>query len=751
MRQSGISTILLWGVRVGIWLLLCTPLVVAPTWFFPYITGKNFFFRIVTELAFGMWLALILVDAQYRPRRGFMLYAFLGFIVVMGLATFFGIDPYNSFWSNYERMEGMVTYLHVAALFLMASSVFRTLADWRLTFHVSVAVSLIIAGYGFLELMNIITIPGSTAGASGIGIFSRLGNQIYLAAYLLFHFFILGFLYFSTRVIWWRIAYALLGVFEFYIFIHTGTRGALIGLVVGLAVSIALLFLFSLRDNKRIAVYTGTLMVIGIILLSAFYMLRDSAFIKRYPLVHRFADINLQSSTAQSRIMIWGIAKEAFLARPLLGWGPGNFIIPYAMYYNPNLYGNEPWFDRVHNMHFEWLVAGGIVGFLAYVALIGSCIGMIWRLWRKRVLPGSVVAALGGFLAAYLAQNTFVFDTIITYLFFVLLLSLVHSLSAEYEQAVTKTYGYQRYAAVLAPLCIVLGIVFASTMHTKQMRVAGGIITMLNTVSSGKTVFGPTNELDAIIAQKTFGTSEARERFVDIAFEASRHSEQIPKSDILLLLSRGIEEIQSEVSRNPSNVRSLITLGKLLQLRAAIAQSLSDRDESIAVYEQALAAAPRYPSTYIGLAEAYLVTGETKKASEAVDSIFQQMVFPNTFVYSLLTVSILDNDFDKAAAQVKRFRSLGNTEVYPRDAVFESDKLGGVIPYAMRNPNSAGREQFLDAIFEFQKRPPSIFLAVSRTKAEVGKFDEARKIALQLAERYPDYKEEVDELLRTFP
>ena len=733
MQQNMVSKALLWSVRTGVWLLLFTPLVVAPTWFFPYITGKNFFFRIVTEFTFG-----------------FVLWTFLGFIGILGAATIFGVDPYHSFWSNFERMEGMVTYLHLAALFLMASTIFRNVSDWRLTFHISLVVSLIVSGYGLLEIMNIIAIPGSTAGETGIGIFSRLGNQIYLAAYLLFHFFILGFLFFTTRNIWWRAVYVFLGLFEFYIFLHTGTRGALIGLVVGFAATILALFLFSLRDNKRLAAYMGGVIIIGIAVVVGFFMFRESAFVARYPLLHRFADIDIQSSTARSRLMIWGIAKEAFKERPLLGWGPGNFIIPYAKYYNPNLYGNEPWFDRVHNMHLEWLVAAGIPGFLAYLLVIGSSLYALWQLWWKRLAPPIAVAALGGLIAAYLAQNTFVFDNIITYLFFVLLLALAQSLSsrdAGEKSAFVPHQGGNIMA--VASFCIIAGIALAATLHTKQMRAASGIITMLNSVSSGRTIFDFTNKLDELVKENTFGVSEARERFVDIVFSAARQSGQVPKSDLLTLLSHGIEEIKLEVERNPENARSMITLGKLFQLRSVVAESIADRDESIAVYERVLQIAPGYPPTYIGLAETYLVTGETHKASEVVERIFQQMTHPNTFIYSLLTVSILDNDFEKATEQVIRFRSLGNTALFPPEATFEPEKLEHVIQYAMQNEDKVGRERFLDTIFVFQKYPDSLYVGIVRTKAELGKWEEARRVGLELINRNKQYREEIENLLRS--
>lgn len=790
MQQHVVSKALLWTVRVGIWLLLFTPLVVAPTWFFPYITGKSFFFRIVVELFFGVWLALITLDARFRPRSGFVLWAFLGFIGILGLATIFGADPYQSFWSNFERMEGMVTYLHLAALFLMASSVFRTKEDWMMLFSISLGVSTLITLYGLLENAGIIDVPGSEPGR----VFSYLGNPIYLAAYLLVHFFMLGFLVseagkqwrqyvygtlvvsggvFSLYVLYnflqveifaitnvllnkyigiyvlthisillmlymWKnnkipfyFIYSLIFISGFYIFFATRTRGALVGLVAGFAATVVTLFLFSLRDNKRLAVYMSGVIVFGIASIGIFFMVRDSAFVARYPLLQRFADIKVQSSTAQSRLMIWGIAKDALKERPLLGWGPGNFIIPYAKYYNPNLYGSEPWYDRVHNMHFEWLVAAGVMGFLAYLLVIGSSLYCLWQIWRSHVAHSVAVAALVGFLVAYLVQNTFVFDNVVTYLFFVLFLAFVHSISTPTTHDLdsagskkkTRSQENVAYTMALASFFIILGIASATTIHTKQIQVAGGIIDLLNGASAGGTALGFTNKVDAMVAKHTFGTGEVRERFVDVLLSATRQKDQTSASDLMFLLSHGIDEIRKESERNPNNVRSLISLAKLLQLRFTVSGNQADRDESISVYGETIKKAPQYPSSYIGLAEVYLVAGDTQKASDVMNDIFQEMGRPNTFIYPLLSVSILDSDWERAIQQVKRYESLGNTSLYPAHVYLEPEKLDEVIKRSFAINDPLGRERFLKTLLLVQEES-AILLGLAETAAELGKWDE---------------------------
>ena len=69
----------------------------------------------------------------------------------------------------------------------------------------------------------------------------------------------------------------------------------------------------------------------------------------------------------------------------------------------------------------------------------------------------------------------------------------------------------------------------------------------------------------------------------------------------------------------------------------------------------------------------------------------------------------------------------------------------------MQNNDVKGREQFLDTVFEFQKYPDSIFFAVANTKADLGKYDEARRVALELVARDEKYREEVETFIHSLP
>ena len=107
------NKILRWVALGGIFLVPFVSLVVANNLFFPFITGKAFVFRILVMLATGAWLILALLDEDYRPKNSWILKALIVFVAVIGLADIFGANPFKSFRSNFERMEGWVTIFHL--------------------------------------------------------------------------------------------------------------------------------------------------------------------------------------------------------------------------------------------------------------------------------------------------------------------------------------------------------------------------------------------------------------------------------------------------------------------------------------------------------------------------------------------------------------------------------------------------------------------------------------------------------------
>ena len=84
--------------------------------------------------------------------------------------------------------------------------------------------------------------------------------------------------------------------------------------------------------------------------------------------------------TFTSRLINIKMSLDGFKERPILGWGR-IIIFMFLQNITMRMYSQEPWFDRTHNVFMDWLIAGGILGLLAYLALY---ISAIWMLWFKK-------------------------------------------------------------------------------------------------------------------------------------------------------------------------------------------------------------------------------------------------------------------------------------------------------------------------------------------------------------------------------
>ena len=69
--------------------------------FFPYITGKNFTFRIIVEIVLALYVLLAVCEPKYRPSTSPLMWSMGAFMVWMALATILSVDPVKSFWSNF--------------------------------------------------------------------------------------------------------------------------------------------------------------------------------------------------------------------------------------------------------------------------------------------------------------------------------------------------------------------------------------------------------------------------------------------------------------------------------------------------------------------------------------------------------------------------------------------------------------------------------------------------------------------------
>lgn len=619
---KSLSNYYVWAIKA---LVLAIPFLsvwIATSMYFPYISGRNFVFRMLVEVALVLWGALAILNKSYRPKLKPIMIAVLAFVAVIGVADLLGVDPYNSIWSRLERMEGYMMILHLAAYFTVLTSVFRDKKEWKLFFNSILAAGIMVSGYGVMQVLGLKeAIQGGNVRIDG-----TIGNPTYLAAYLTFAIAIALMLFFQSSSKAGKYFYGSVAIFQFIVMYFTATRGA--ALALGIAIPLFLflyLFLFRGQDGKeklfkKIAVGILAALVIAPVLLMVF---RNTEFVQNNNVLSRFASISFGDKTIRSRFMIWGIGTKAFAERPVLGWGQENFLQAFSKYYDPRLYDQEPWFDRPHNIVFEWLINGGILGLLAYLSLFGAFGYSVFKEMKKGSLDKKEGLVLLVLPVAYLAQNFFVFDNFNTYVLFFGLLAYANSLyggSAAAEGKEKEHYGSQKLEqASIGFLAISLVLVgfLIYIVNIKPMLAGKAIIDAFKaTTLSQKPVETALASFKRGLDYGTFANAEILEQLARVS--SALLGQQAVSGELKIqFLDFAITSLENYLKGSPNNIRlHLMVAGLYQNARALNPQLVMNARTHI---KQALDLSPTKQQVLFLLADNFLLTNETQKAFELVE------------------------------------------------------------------------------------------------------------------------------------
>ena len=445
---------LLFGIRTVISLILLMPLIVTTNTFFPFIVGKAIYARTLVEIAFGLWLVLAYAFPAYRPRRSWLVLGFAVYLMVAIVAGLTGVSFQRSLWSTYERMQGIFDLAHWFVLVLVVTSVYRTSIEWRTLLNFNLAVSVMMAILGVAQRYDLWDFPFYSFLVNAPRLDITLGNSTFVGAYMLVNVLIaVGFLAQSLRptarqpgppargrrrrrrreaeagispIVWWQLFWVVALGLDLWMLLLSGTRGAIIGLGAGL---VAFAVGYALWGQDQ-GIRTGAkylIVVLALVVLlfagarntSPFRAVCDSSVV-----VRRLCSISADDVSVKGRVASWSAGLRGFLSRPVLGWGPENYIIASGRHFSSES-GVTETFDQAHNKLVEELTTKGLIGFLAYMSLwVLMATAVIRRVRVKDLDVGEQLFLMfvGAAMAAYFVQNLFLFDTPATVLQFVILL-----------------------------------------------------------------------------------------------------------------------------------------------------------------------------------------------------------------------------------------------------------------------------------------------------------------------------------------
>ncbi|OHA13806.1 MAG: hypothetical protein A2909_00790 [Candidatus Tagabacteria bacterium RIFCSPLOWO2_01_FULL_39_11] len=717
----------LWIIKGGLFIVPFIPLYVSKVLFFPYITGKAFIFRIIVEVVFAAWVFLAIYYKEYRPKKSLLLTAIAIFIAVAALATIFGVNPAKSFWSNYERMEGLVAYLHLFAYFLVLTHVFRK-SDWKIFFTLFVVSSIYENIYAFLQRMEFL--PALQGGSYRVD--GTIGNPTYLAAYLTFILGFCLFLWLEAARKWQKYFYGLMAVWALVTIYFTGTRGAVLGLIIGVFVFGILYLIFKKAENHAELVKKEIILawlLITLIIPLGIFLAKDQPFVKNNPTLARLTSFSLSERTIRSRFTIWGMGWEGFKERPILGWGPDNYGAVFSKYFKAELWRQEPWFDRSHNIVFDWLINAGILGALSYFSIFAAAIYLLWSHYRKSSLSLENTLLFTTLLLVYLAQNFFVFDQIATYIGFFAVLAYINSISsvAAVPGASSPAGGGRGgdwpIAAGLLAVPLVLAIYF---INIKPLQANLNLLGAL--ADQGQNIPLAFEKFNKALSYNTLGNQEIREQLIRFTIGTGGLPELAPDFRDKML-RKAIEEAQKSVIENALDPRPHLFLG-------TIYNKVGLSDLALEVFKKASDLSPQKQQIYFEIADVYFQKGDYQNAVLVLEKSFELDSEFNNGRINLAAAYILNNQ--QAEAEKLLLEGFGTIDVADQilvqvySQVQNYKRLAGVWKaFVKLEPRN----------LEYRKSLSGAYLLAKEKIA-------ARETLEQAIKDFPEFKEEGEKLIK---
>jgi O-antigen ligase len=404
------------AVVIGLLALIITP-------------GYLFYFDVTPKVAVllvGTAGVLVLAARGRVSPRGPRLFATLLVLNAGSLAvsTAFSTNRNLSMYGSTWRCFG--------ALVQGAAMLFAWLVAWQCTGRpgrvrvvlrgVSIT-GIVCAGYGIAQYFGWDPLLPQATYRIGEGVWSivrppgTLGYASYFATWLLLTVFLsLALAKMETHRVWRGVARSAAAL-ALAAMAMTGTRAALLGLLVGGAVW---LFWSGFRLPRRAVIATVVVILCG----AGFYYSPPGLQLRSRS--RWFSE----DPWGGARPLLWRDSFLMALQRPAAGYGPEVFLAEFPQYESKALAKAYPDFvhESPHNILLDALVAQGIPGFLL---LCGLCAAGMAAAWRLKRLKASAAEWLAAALAAGIVSQQFTAFTVPTAVLFLIVIALTAGLATE--------------------------------------------------------------------------------------------------------------------------------------------------------------------------------------------------------------------------------------------------------------------------------------------------------------------------------
>jgi len=738
---------IVWAGLLGICFI---PLIVRSTYFFPYIVPKTLAFRIIIEVIFLAFLGLAIIKKEYRPKLNLVLVLFFLYIISVFISSIAAGSFYFSFWSNNERSEGLLLLLHLFVFLIVLTGFLRRLKDWLIVFETFFISGLLVCLVGLGQYLNLSWVLSSSGGAR---LTSTIGNAGYVAGYLIFNIFFGLFLFFFRKNKYLR-GYYILGILlQIFIVLNTLSRGGILALAFSLAMFVGYLVFFYLKSNKLVRNTGIVILLLAIILAGLVLFNRQADWVKNNPVLGKISTISVEAVTAQNRLMTWQSSYQGFKEKPILGYGYENFYQVFDRYFNPEIYrhiGSVVWFDRAHNIIFDRLITGGLIGLFLYLSLLLLPLYYLWKFFRQNKTASRYLIPVIFTLVmlAYFIQNLFIFEALVTYIPLFLILAFVSQFCPSWQGKFSQS---KKPYSILLTIGIIVFLPILFMANIKPAVANKELIKAMIKVQT-KEYKGAYDQFIGVLDRNTAGNQEYRQHLGEFV-NNTINIQELDQSWLAQVALRAEQEFDKQIEEKPKQTRNYLMFMRFLNRTYYF--NPERLNKSLALAEKAIQLSPTRPQTYyevsysqIYLGKYYQSSGQTEKARK---------LFDQSIINAQKAIDLNDRVIESYVNMVMILLTVDQSEQVP----FYLDKMDGLgLNYHYEKPlttmaNSAiqvGNYQwtnkFYQELTELYPKTPEYWINLALSYARLGKREQAIGIAEKVKEFGEDYAKQAEQFIQ---
>jgi len=668
-------------IKFGIYLAMVLPLVFTNRTMYPWHFGKTVLFQILIEIL--LVLALIFFSLNKDPAQkhassgaekriikfNLLDYLVIGFVFLQLISSILGINFNRSFWGNQQRAQGIFTWLHFIAFYIIIRQFFITKKDWlKLGIWVIIILFLssILAWLGkYFSIFDQIILKESRL--SGM-----IGNPIFFASYLIIPVFLCFVWYFlfvrkdgvegnNSKVVFWRWFCLITGIFSLIILMFSQIRGAFLGLLAGIFVIWILYLIYGCSKRFKKVFFISGLLILIIFSFVYIFNQKSDYLSKNLPSIARLLDIRPSTTTASTRLMAWNIALKGWQDRPFFGWGPENYQDAFDKYYNPEFlkysFAETVW-DKPHSFPLEILNAMGAVGFVCYLTIIITLFLYLIRIIKTKQSDKSRLGAmiLAGTVTAYVIQSSFAFETSNSLLMWIILIAFIsYFYSSIVETKESNKILFNKFIGWIAILAIITvpylvyknWTFYKASVHMGDARDAAEIASVYQWQKNADLVLN--TDVPFLWEQAIFLTQDLS------SFDGNN---KLDKNLLEPITPRLIEIFNQEIDRVPD---SYLYRFWLSQLYGFMGEYVDNKyyENSNKLLREAMEINPDHQHIPLLLAKNYLFQNKTEEGIEILEKLVEknpEFAEPHWF----LGIALFKNgDEDRGVEELEKGKGFG--------------------------------------------------------------------------------------------